>query len=177
MSLSTGSGSATAPTDIRRCANSASALSIVICARQKPLPVAGFLRRMVPFIQRLRDCCTTSCCILQPDPMVQNLPTPPGAAMGTMSGTFLSPKSKSADVAQLVEQLIRNQQVIGSSPIVGSNPFKIHHRKAQRWDFAILPKNRTATFRMAPVNPGNWDDLEGRVRIASSLTLSVSDIS
>jgi hypothetical protein len=26
-----------------------------------------------------------------------------------------------ADVAQLVEQLIRNQQVIGSSPIVGSN--------------------------------------------------------
>jgi hypothetical protein len=28
-----------------------------------------------------------------------------------------------ADVAQLVEQLIRNQQVIGSSPIVGSiNP-------------------------------------------------------
>ena len=32
-----------------------------------------------------------------------------------------------ADVAQLVEQLIRNQQVIGSSPIVGSNlplPYK-----------------------------------------------------
>ena len=29
-------------------------------------------------------------------------------------------ESKSADVAQLVEQLIRNQQVIGSSPIVGS---------------------------------------------------------
>ena len=28
--------------------------------------------------------------------------------------------SGSADVAQLVEQLIRNQQVIGSSPIVGS---------------------------------------------------------
>jgi hypothetical protein len=27
---------------------------------------------------------------------------------------------ESADVAQLVEQLIRNQQVIGSSPIVGS---------------------------------------------------------
>jgi hypothetical protein len=26
-----------------------------------------------------------------------------------------------ADVAQLVEQLIRNQQVIGSSPIVGSS--------------------------------------------------------
>ena len=30
---------------------------------------------------------------------------------------------RSADVAQLVEQLIRNQQVIGSSPIVGSIPF------------------------------------------------------
>ncbi len=28
--------------------------------------------------------------------------------------------ASSADVAQLVEQLIRNQQVIGSSPIVGS---------------------------------------------------------
>ena len=31
---------------------------------------------------------------------------------------------KHADVAQLVEQLIRNQQVIGSSPIVGSMPFR-----------------------------------------------------
>ena len=29
--------------------------------------------------------------------------------------------SANADVAQLVEQLIRNQQVIGSSPIVGSS--------------------------------------------------------
>ena len=28
-----------------------------------------------------------------------------------------------ADVAQLVEQLIRNQQVIGSSPIAGSKTF------------------------------------------------------
>jgi hypothetical protein len=32
-----------------------------------------------------------------------------------------------ADVAQLVEQLIRNQQVIGSSPIVGSIPAQIRH--------------------------------------------------
>ena len=31
-----------------------------------------------------------------------------------------------ADVAQLVEQLIRNQQVIGSSPIVGSIPSNLH---------------------------------------------------
>src|ERR1700761_7663769 len=30
-------------------------------------------------------------------------------------------RSSRADVAQLVEQLIRNQQVIGSSPIVGSS--------------------------------------------------------
>ena len=29
-----------------------------------------------------------------------------------------------ADVAQLVEQLIRNQQVNGSSPFVGSIPFQ-----------------------------------------------------
>jgi hypothetical protein len=29
-------------------------------------------------------------------------------------------QKRRADVAQLVEQLIRNQQVIGSSPIVGS---------------------------------------------------------
>src|SRR5437763_334304 len=30
--------------------------------------------------------------------------------------------AKSADVAQLVEQLIRNQQVTGSNPVVGSSP-------------------------------------------------------
>ena len=30
-------------------------------------------------------------------------------------------QSKQADVAQLVEQSIRNRQVIGSSPIVGSS--------------------------------------------------------
>jgi hypothetical protein len=32
--------------------------------------------------------------------------------------------SQKADVAQLVEQSIRNRQVIGSSPIVGSSPFQ-----------------------------------------------------
>ena len=32
----------------------------------------------------------------------------------------LAEKHKVADVAQLVEQLIRNQQVSGSSPLVGS---------------------------------------------------------
>ena len=33
---------------------------------------------------------------------------------------FADKMKRNADVAQLVEQLIRNQQVIGSSPIVGS---------------------------------------------------------
>ena len=33
-------------------------------------------------------------------------------------------KEEKANVAQLVEQLIRNQQVSGSSPLVGSNDFK-----------------------------------------------------
>jgi hypothetical protein len=45
--------------------------------------------------------------------------------------------SPEAGVAQLVEQLIRNQQVIGSSPIAGSNfrltsQAKIARRSAQR---------------------------------------------
>src|SRR3984893_19125092 len=35
--------------------------------------------------------------------------------------------TKGADVAQLVEQPIRNRQVIGSSPIVGSNITPILH--------------------------------------------------
>jgi hypothetical protein len=43
------------------------------------------------------------------------------AVMRPVLGFSPSGKSKRADVAQLVEQLIRNQQVIGSSPIVGSN--------------------------------------------------------
>ena len=37
-----------------------------------------------------------------------------------------------ADVAQLVEQLIRNQQVIGSSPIVGSRLLLTAHGSVQR---------------------------------------------
>ncbi len=38
-----------------------------------------------------------------------------------------SRRSRGADVAQLVEQLIRNQQVSGSNPLVGSrrNPYRI----------------------------------------------------
>ena len=53
-------------------------------------------------------------------------------------------QSSSADVAQLVEQLIRNQQVTGSNPVVGSNdsnllgsslagvekPEKVHRKQA-----------------------------------------------
>ncbi len=39
-----------------------------------------------------------------------------------------------ADVAQLVEQRIRNAQVIGSSPIVGSIfPFNSDHLAFQKW--------------------------------------------
>ena len=37
-----------------------------------------------------------------------------------MSGTFDEGESEDADVAQLVEQLIRNEQVTGSSPAIGS---------------------------------------------------------
>ncbi len=36
-----------------------------------------------------------------------------------------------ADVAQLAEQLICNQQVIGSSPIIGFYPFKVFGPLAQ----------------------------------------------
>ena len=40
--------------------------------------------------------------------------------------SHLNNKSKYADVAQLAEQLICNQQVIGSSPIIGFYFYKIH---------------------------------------------------
>ena len=56
------------------------------------------------------------------------------------------PKFKRADVAQLVEQLIRNQQVIGSSPIVGSNLSIIQHRKISRRDFVASPNNLTVVL-------------------------------
>ena len=36
-------------------------------------------------------------------------------------------QTERADVAQLVEQLIRNQQVIGSSPIVGSSLARLNN--------------------------------------------------
>src|SRR5215469_15451633 len=62
-----------------------------------------------------------------------------------------------ADVAQLVEQLIRNQQVIGSSPIVGSirclfplqgTPYNLRHRKeCARAMFRLL---RTGSKASAP---------------------------
>ena len=40
---------------------------------------------------------------------------------------------KRADVAQLAEQLICNQQVIGSSPIIGFVPLAGHYRV---WTFS-----------------------------------------
>src|SRR5215813_11769745 len=54
-----------------------------------------------------------------------------------------------ADVAQLVEQLIRNQQVIGSSPIVGStfSPHKISN--IQTGSQLLLP---SGNVRVSPVS-------------------------
>jgi hypothetical protein len=49
-----------------------------------------------------------------------------------------------ADVAQLVEQLIRNQQVIGSSPIVGSIP--AFHSKPNHF-----PMNKPHATRHVPL--------------------------
>ncbi len=45
--------------------------------------------------------------------------------------------SKDADVAQLVEQLIRNQQVNGSSPFVGSSVFAV---PGDSRDFLLLQR-------------------------------------
>ena len=39
-----------------------------------------------------------------------------------------SPDASQADVAQLVEQLTRNEQVSGSSPLVGSTRFRLRGR-------------------------------------------------
>jgi hypothetical protein len=44
-----------------------------------------------------------------------------------------------AGVAQLVEQLIRNQQVIGSSPIAGSNDIKHFGRSVAERSTRRLP--------------------------------------
>jgi hypothetical protein len=47
-----------------------------------------------------------------------------------------------ADVAQLVEQLIRNQQVCGSIPHVGSNKIKRFGYLCQERFFCFLAKSR-----------------------------------
>jgi hypothetical protein len=44
-----------------------------------------------------------------------------------------------AGVAQLVEQLIRNQQVIGSSPIAGSKFLNIYGPRGSIGDTEVLP--------------------------------------
>ena len=45
----------------------------------------------------------------------------PGMERGSQTMRFAAIfEAKRADVAQLVEQLIRNQQVTGSNPVVGS---------------------------------------------------------
>ena len=45
---------------------------------------------------------------------------------------------RKAEVAQLVEQLIRNQQVIGSSPIFGSMDFDIKKPLHMERFFAVM---------------------------------------
>ena len=48
------------------------------------------------------------------------------------SGSFFTKHGYHADVAQLAEQLICNQQVIGSSPIIGFSFIIINRRKDER---------------------------------------------
>src|SRR5215217_9351410 len=45
-------------------------------------------------------------------------------------------RPEQADVAQLVEQLTRNEQVSGSSPLVGSHEIPAKRRKMRSPDFA-----------------------------------------
>jgi hypothetical protein len=62
--------------------------------------------------------------------------------------------SKSATLAQLVEQLIRNEQVAGSSPVSGSLPSRgekfipMNFGKSREWLFAITGRE------VYPVNFG-----------------------
>ena len=63
-----------------------------------------------------------------------------------------------ANVAQPVEQLIRNQQVRGSSPRVGSNRIKnLHARLHRRWYLRGHPgANRTHPGRQASLGPRHY---------------------
>ena len=47
-------------------------------------------------------------------------------------GVFVLQKHLVADVAQLAEQLICNQQVIGSSPIIGFEYFALRYNRISR---------------------------------------------
>src|SRR5262245_36765329 len=58
-------------------------------------------------------------------PLVQVCNYSPPARTSVVLFSF----ARRAGVAQLVEQLIRNQQVIGSSPIAGSNSFSRAHSR------------------------------------------------
>jgi hypothetical protein len=63
-----------------------------------------------------------------------------------------------ADVAQLVEQLIRNQQVCGSIPHVGSNKIKRFGYLCQERFFCFLAKLDVFASKMrANRNLGQWD--------------------
>ena len=59
----------------------------------------------------------------------------------------MTPAARGADVAQLVEQLIRNEQVTGSIPAIGSIFFR-------KWS-AKRPKGQTAPFFLFQFFPEN----------------------
>ena len=77
--------------------------------------------RLAKHAGRLRALCGLSKLPLEGGPVA--LTVSRGAVRG--SHPSKGPGHASADIAQLVEQLIRNQQVSGSSPDVGSSPFDL----------------------------------------------------
>jgi hypothetical protein len=57
-----------------------------------------------------------------------------------------------AGIAQLVEQLIRNQQVVGSSPIPGSTDFiRVSRGFSLLKPFFIVPQNGSNRLKIGPV--------------------------
>jgi hypothetical protein len=73
--------------------------------------------------------------------------------------------NRQADVAQLVEQPIRNRQVIGSSPIVGSILFNNFSAFAFEVVIALLPQTRLIPKKSA-----------GQVAISKCVALSITEI-
>jgi hypothetical protein len=62
--------------------------------------------------------------------------------------------SANADIAQLVEQVIRNDQVVGSNPTIGSNS---NHMNA--WDLSTVPNTqieKNGFGRKPSANPNSF---------------------